>query len=746
MLKVFGIRHHGPGSAHRLTSALRDYRPDLLLVEAPQEAEAVFPYLSEKGLKLPVALLLYNPKDLRQASFFPFAVFSPEFQALKFCLKNDIPIRAMDLPTAYTFGLQREAEEAEQIGFDFGERPDPEAELLRRDPLGAIARLAGYEDSERWWEHHFESTEDDRPVFPLITEMMRSLRQETRAVETPDTLRREAFMRKTIRKALKDGFERIAVVCGAYHAPALEDHAEFKVSADNALLRGLKRIKPRATWIPWSYERMTRQVGYGAGVHSPAWYELLYKKPKETLVRWMTLAARLLRDHQITATSAHAIEGVRLAEGLAALRGLAIPGLPEMEEAVVTVLCHGQAEPFQLIREKLIVGDRVGRIPPSVPQIPLQKDLEAEIKSARLSKEYNSSERLTKKLDLRKETNLRASKLLHRLRLLDIPWGTPLEENRAALGSFSENWQLKWRADYAIRLIEAGMYGTTIPEAAEKMVAERTEHSEDLRRLSELIGRCLDADLPAAVQLLLDRLRNATALTEDIYLLMTALPPLGVVLRYGNLRGTDTGAVADVVTEIVPRVCVGLPRVGVGIDEEPAEELFRAVVGTNNTLSLLRDEELDRHWIRALKATLHTPGVHPLLHGTLLRMLFNREVLDHDQTVTQLHFALSRSATEALDAAGWLRGFLHGSGLLLVHHEAFWNIVNEWIAARSPDEFQIILPLLRRSFSELPAGERRRILELSRRMDHPGKSFTPKEKLDPDRAEGVLSTVRILLG
>ena len=746
MLQVFGIRHHGPGSARRLMLALRDYQPDLLLVEAPQEAESVFPYLSEKGLKLPVALLLYNPKNLEQASFFPFAVFSPEFQAIKYCLKQEIPIRAMDLPMAYTFGLQKEAEEAAQIGFEFDGPEDPEAAALRRDPLGAIARLAGYEDSERWWEHHFESMEDDQPVFPLIVEMMQALRQETRSAETADTLRREAFMRKTIRKAIKDGFQRIAVVCGAYHAPVLTDPSDFKTSADNAILRGLKRIKPAATWIPWSYERMTRQVGYGAGVHSPAWYELLYKKPKETLVRWMTQAARLLRDHQITATSAHAIEGVRLAEGLAALRGRAIAGLPEMEEAVVTVLCHGQTEPFRLIREKLIIGDRVGRIPPSVPQIPLQRNLEAAIKSARLKKEYESSERLTKKLDLRKETNLRASKLLHRLRLLGIPWGTPLDENRAALGSFSEQWQLKWRADYAIRLIEAGMYGTTIPEATERMVAKRAEQSKDLKELSELIGQCLDADLPVAVQLLLDRLRNVTALTEDIYLLMAALPPLGVVLRYGNLRGTDTEAVADVVEEIVPRVCVGLPRIGVGIDEDVAEELFRAFVGTNHTLSLLRDADLDRQWIHALEATLRTPGVHPLLHGTILRMLFNREILDQEQTVTELHYALSRSTTETLAAAGWLRGFLHGSGLLLVHHQEFWQLVNDWIANRAPEEFQTILPLLRRTFSELPAGERQRILDLSRRIDRPGGTFRKEEKLDLDRAEGVLTTVRVLLG
>ena len=746
MVQTFGIRHHGPGSAKRLLGALERYQPDCLLVEAPQEAEAVFKYLLEDGLKLPVALLLYNPKQLDQASFFPFATFSPEYQAIKWCLTRQIDVRAMDLPAALSFGLERERAEAEQIGLDFEALPSEELLELRRDPLGALSKLAGYQDSERWWEITFESTLDDGEVFPLITRMMRELRSETAPVEDPETLRREAFMRKTLRKALKDGFRRVAVVCGAYHAPALADYEDYKVSADNAILRGLKRVKPQATWIPWSYERLTRQTGYGAGVRSPAWYRMLFQKRGETLVRWMTKAARLLREEHQTATAAHAIEAVRLAEGLAALRGLGIPGLPEMEEAVVTTLCYGQREPFEIIHQKLIVGDRTGRIPPSVPQIPLQRNLEAEVRSARLKKEYESSERLTKKLDLRKDANLRASKLLHRLRLLGIPWGTRLETNANALGSFSENWQLKWRPDYAIRLIEAGMYGTTIPEAANRKILEEARTSTDLARLAERIGQCLDADLPDAVRTLLDRLRNVTALTEDVYLLMVALPPLGTVLRYGNLRGTDVSAVGEVVEEVVPRVCVGLPQIGIGVDEEVAETLFAGMVGTTRTLSLLRDDGLNAQWLRALTVTLGTPGVHPLLHGTVLRLLFNREVLAPERVADELQLALSRGGVDTLAAANWLRGFLHGSGLLLVHHAPFWRLVDGWINARSDEEFQTLLPLLRRTFSEMPAGERRKILELARRRPHGNAVQQDATPLDPDRADAVLATVRTLLG
>ena len=42
---VFGIRHHGPGSARSVSRALRELRPDCVLVEGPPEADDLLPLL-----------------------------------------------------------------------------------------------------------------------------------------------------------------------------------------------------------------------------------------------------------------------------------------------------------------------------------------------------------------------------------------------------------------------------------------------------------------------------------------------------------------------------------------------------------------------------------------------------------------------------------------------------------------------------------------------------------------------------
>src|SRR5262245_11138148 len=106
---VHGIRHHGPGSARSLKQALAAWQPDTVLVEGPPEAEAVLPLAAQAGMQPPVAVLIYQPDQPQRAVFAPFAVFSPEWQALQYGLRRGLPVRFIDLPQAYQMALPPEA-------------------------------------------------------------------------------------------------------------------------------------------------------------------------------------------------------------------------------------------------------------------------------------------------------------------------------------------------------------------------------------------------------------------------------------------------------------------------------------------------------------------------------------------------------------------------------------------------------------------------------------------------------------
>ena len=64
-------------------------QPDVILIEGPPDAEKLIEHIANEGLKPPVSILIYNPKDLKQAAYFPFAEFSPEWQAMKFGFKTE---------------------------------------------------------------------------------------------------------------------------------------------------------------------------------------------------------------------------------------------------------------------------------------------------------------------------------------------------------------------------------------------------------------------------------------------------------------------------------------------------------------------------------------------------------------------------------------------------------------------------------------------------------------------------------
>lgn len=743
-ITVFGIRHHGPGSARSLARSLQQLQPDIVLVEGPSDADSALPLVIHPEIKPPVALLIYAPDQLQQASFYPFAVFSPEWQAIRYGLEQQIPVRFMDLPQAYRLALTDSDAESKETA------TPPVQPAIPADPLAWLAEAAGYNDSERWWEHLVEQRQDGTELFAAILEAMTALRQEVEQVQPPNLEHpsdrrealREAYMRKTIRQAQKEGFESIAVVCGAWHAPVLTEPLPPQ-KADNALLKGLKKVKVKATWIPWTYGRLSTASGYGAGINSPGWYEHLWQSSAETtgqtVIQWMTRVARLLRQEDLDASSASVIESVRLAETLAALRDSAMPSLAEMNEAAQTIFCFGDAAPMQLIHRDLIVSDRLGQVPPETPLIPLQQDLQRLQKKLRLKPEVN--EKLIT-LDLRKPNDLARSQLLHRLNLLNILWGE-LRHARGK-GTFKEAWEICWQPELSLSVIEAGCWGNTIVAAATGYVQHQATNAESLAALTNLLDQVLLAALPDVVPPLITQLQSVSAVASDVTHLMDALPPLVNVLRYRDVRQTDGSLVAQVLDGLVVRICVGLPGACASLDDDAAAAMLKAINQTQAALKLLQDEHHLEQWSGMLLQLSDRANLHGLVAGRCCRLLLDDGHLEPEAAAQRLGLALSL-ANEPIQAAAWVEGFLQGSGLLLIHDDAIWQVLDDWVTQLPTDAFTTLMPLLRRTFAHFSAPERRQMGERVR-SGRQEQTVVVSGAFDGDRADRVLPLVAQLLG
>jgi Family of unknown function (DUF5682) len=767
---LLGVRHHGPGSARAVRRALSAYQPQVVLIEGPPEADPLVPLAGNEEMRAPVALLAYpagaaaprsaaaipaqrTPAAARtRAAFWPFGEFSPEWQALRWAVAREVPVRFIDLPAAIRFAV--------------GDPPPSKEQRL--DPLGALAGAAGYDDPERWWEDVVEHRYDPAllpppgPVgpppmsdvdelaaalrpFAAIAEAMTEVRAHEPALpeaERVDEERREASMRTGLRAAMRE-YERVAVVCGAWHVPALTAPLPT-ATADAGVLRGLPKVKVAMTWVPWTHARLASGQGYGAGVRSPGWYHHLFvTSPAESVTRWLVRAAGVLRRDGLPISSAHVIEATRLAEALATMRGRPVPGLAEVTDAALAVLCEGDVLRLELIQRRLVVGERLGAVPQGTPGVPIARDVAASQRRLRLPPDPAPRD---VDLDLRRDIDLQRSRLLHRLGLLGVDWGVGLAGRRGK-GTFWESWRLAWQPEFAVDLVEASAYGTTVRDAANARVAEQAARAGTLADVTALVERCLLAELPDALPAVLRALDDRMARDHDVAHLMEALPALARTVRYGDVRQTDLPGLRHVVDGLITRICVGLPAAVAGLGDAAAAEMRDRIDAVHAGVGLLDEPEVTARWHDVLLVLSTRDDIAGLLSGRINRLVLDAGLVGTDEAGRRMGLVLTAGVPVGR-AAAWIEGFLAGDGLLLVHDERLLRLVDGWLTGIPPDAFVEVLPLLRRTFSEYPAPQRRQIGDRAVRLAAGGDGGAGAEDdgVDDERGELVMPTVAALLG
>ena len=742
---VLGVRHHGPGSARGVLAELDRIRPDTVLVEGPADADWLVPLVAAEGMQPPVALLAYDPATPAHAVFWPYAVFSPEWQALRWAMEHGASARFVDLPSGAVLA-SRPAPPLEDIPTDREESQGDLDAVVRSDPIALLANAAGYDDPERWWDHVIESRSDGSG-FEAITEAMAQLRDDPDSTHThrdaEHEARREAYMRTVLRDVRKAGAGRIVVVCGAWHAPALTDPLPT-AAADARALKGMRRTKTVMTWVPWTHSRLSYASGYGAGIESPGWYHHLFTTPGDVVPRWLTKVAGRLREKDLPVSSAHVIEAVRLAEAVATMRGRPLAGLAEVTDATRSVLCQGEELLVDLVTRDVVVGERLGTVPDEAPTVPLEADLRATARRLRLA--IDPLEK-SLELDLRKPTDLSRSRLLHRLRMLGVDWGVPART--AGTGTFKEGWSLTWRPEFSVDVAVASVWGTTVVDAATARVVDRaTSADSPLATVTRAMEACLLGDLTAALPRVLAALRDRAALDFDVEHLMDALPVLVRAMRYGDVRATDTSALEEVATSLLVRIEAALPAAVTGLGDEAADAL-RGGVEEVHAATALMSAERRAEWLDTVERLTHRADLHGLLAGRFVRLLADAQVLDRDATARRLERALSVGSTPA-DKAAWIEGFLAGGGLLLVHDRALLGTLDAWLAGLRPEEFVDVLPLLRRTFGGFESAERRQLAHQIRRLDGTGPAVASASsgwsEIDLARAAPAVATVAWLLG
>lgn len=762
---LFGIRHHGPGSAALVKGALDDLDPACVLIEGSPEGDALIQYAGLKGMKPPLAMLFYAADEAANAVFAPFAEFSPEWVAMQWALARGRTVRFIDWPAAVSLALTKAAKEEARAALEkevsegegIEEAPEDvisEGPAIRLDPLDLLAEVAGYSDGETFWNGLIEQHgggQSPLEIFAAIEAAMTEMRQHQSAAggmtekEWLREKRREAFMRGHIRDALKQHEGEVAAVVGAWHIGGLRE--QTTLAEDRAIIKDLPNIKVEATWAPWSDGRLSYASGYGAGVISPGWYRHLWslysndrhEGPEAFAAIWQARTAALLRQEGFDASTASAIEAARLALGLASMRGLSVPGLAEMRDASLSSLCSGDDMQFAMIEQKLYVGSRIGEIDEAVPQMPLVKDFEAWCKKTRLKPDEARSD---VKLDLRSEAGLLKSTFLHRLNLIGIQWGR-LIDAEAGRGTYREIWTLAWSPDMSVGLAEALVWGLTIEQAAAAATVDLGRKADGIAPLSELVRGALVAGLHEAASACIDLLQAAAVQNNDITDLMNAVAPLVRIVRYGTARKLPEPELRALITALSVEVNAGVRIGSRQLDDDATAKRMSAMRAYDEALGLFGDAALLEEWRRQLALLVDDEQAVAPVVGFSLRRLHDLGIWNEQQVAVA--FSRQIVGETPARAGSFIEAFIAGSAEVLIQDQALLFLIDEWLCELHEELFIESLPLLRRALTGFDATGRKRIMEriASGRREAPAAQA---DTVDNPAFERALPLLKQILG
>lgn len=698
-LSVLGIRHHGAGSAKHVLQSLKELKPDLILVEGAPEIAPLLQFAANPEMKLPLAIMVYNSENSKQFTFYPFTHYSPEWIAAKFATENNIALRTMDLPAAYLIDKTALQEANETL-----DNP----QISNENAMQQIANISGYAHFEPWWDYYFENTNNKKENAKHF-EAVETCFIEIRKNEIEDDLEnsiREAFMRTEVQKAKNELFQNVVIICGAWHCEAF-DNWESKTKADSKLLKSIpkSKIKIATSWVPWTNSRLSMYSGYGAGIEAPGWYEHIFENADLVEIKWLIKAARLFRKQKIEISSAHIIETYRLAEALAALRNKSRITFDDLNESILSVMCMGDEVLFSLIKPQLFINERIGTLPPDTPRLPIQIDFETTVKKLRLPMAEYDKEVI---LDLRKELDLQKSIFFYRMLILENSWLTILEKN--SKGTFKEAWNLCWKPEVLIELIDKAYLGNTIESAAKNYIFYKINQSQKLSELTDILSLLIPAELYTAIEPTLDRINEIATLSAEITDLIYSLGPLIQLSRYGNVRNTDVNQIAHLIELIITKINAGLYNACYGLDEEQSRQMNDCINFHHKNILLIETIEKTEQWQDLLKQMQAKENLPLIIIGNISRILFDANLYGEEEAKSMLQYFVS-TTVNTKDTAHWIDGFLHNSAEILLYDETLWNLIYDWVAAIPYDDFLLLLPFVRKTFSNFEYGQRREIAQ-----------------------------------
>jgi hypothetical protein len=487
----FPVRHHSPAAARIIQQLIQQIQPTAIAIEGPSDFNA---QISELFLphQLPIAIYSYvQTTETRRGAFYPFCIYSPEWQALQSANKLHIPVEFIDIPWA-----DSPTERTNQNCYS-------DESFSHSSYIDTLCQKLGVPDFDTLWDTLFEID----PNMSIDTYLERChqfcyhLRTSEQQASSSDQ-QREAFMADRIRSISTKYPGKILVVTGGFHSYPL--YKSLILNQDPLPISTDPASTPIAQGIaltPYSYDRLDNLTGYNSGMPNPGFYHAVWqhrslKNPQNSdlVDRLLTQIITALRQRQQIASTADLIAVKTLAQGLADLRSHPEIWRQDLIDGVIGGLVKEDTgksgtHPFLAAVQAVFRGGDRGQLAPGTTLPPLVQDLHQQLHRLDI---FPTANKRSIDLDLTPQTEFTEylprprSALLHSMRIIGIigsdrTSGTDFT-TRQDLVQIWERWQLQWSPEFDASSIEAAIYGATVTEAT---IAKLRERANQMQRSAE---------------------------------------------------------------------------------------------------------------------------------------------------------------------------------------------------------------------------------------------------------------------
>jgi len=743
-INIFGVRHLSPAASWHLLRLLERVKPKLVLIEGPSDASGLIKYLLHPGVRTPVAILAYTQELPVDTVLYPLAEYAPEYQAIRFAGER---ARFIDLPSDVLLGLSQ-WEKSQKTDEPIEDSQSPE-QAAARDLLTAyharaqsvyeeIAQLDQAQSYDDYFEKNFEHNLNEGSFQKTMWRESAELRQILEPLEaeasprsSANNLIREAYMAMQIQAALQEGFEpeEIVVVTGAYHAERLL-HTTPMTDAE---FQSLPRRASQLTLMPYSYYRLSSRTGYGAGNKAPAYYQLMWECMKagrleELPSEYMARLGQMMREGGAYAGTSNVIEAVRLARGLACIRGGSLPTLSDLHEGAIACLGHGDASETATAFAYVDVGTAFGELPEGVSQTPIQDDFNREIRRLKMER-FKSTVATRLELDLRENIRVKSdeaafldlnrSTFLHRLAFLGISFAV-LCQKRQNDATWREEWDLQWTPEAEIQLLEAVLKGETVELAAAYALQKQLDDCADVFGAAGLISSACVCKLTTVIGSALSTLQRLTAQASDFVKAADACYTLSQLIQYGDLRHFDTEPLKPLLKQLFLRGALLLTDYA-GCDDKAAAGAVSAIEAMHRVSQENVDLIDDDAWVKELFSLAARDDKNAKLSGLAFAVLLERNLADEDFCAREVARRLSPGSPADL-GAGWFEGMSMRNRYALLSRVGLWKKLDAYIQSLDDEEFKRGLVYLRRAFASFEPREKNSAAELLGELWQTGKT------------------------